>query len=83
MNRQRGLIIASLMVSASIASAHSASEGKKGMEKCLGITAKAMNDCGTSKHTCAGQAVADNDPEEWIYVPTGTCKKITSGSVKK
>ena len=56
--------------------------GKPGFEKCQGVVKAGMNDCGTSKHSCAGQAATDNDPEEWIYVPEGTCKKITGGKVK-
>ncbi len=50
------------------------------MEKCYGVVKKGMNDCGTSKHACAGQAKMDNDPEEWLFLPEGTCKKITGGS---
>jgi len=56
--------------------------GKPGFEKCTGIVKVGMNDCGTSKHACAGMAKVDNDPEEWIYVPKGTCKKIAGGKVK-
>ena len=59
-----------------------AEAGKKGHEKCMGIVKAGMNDCGTSKHACGGHAKTDNDPEEWIYVPTGTCKKIVGGKVK-
>ncbi len=55
--------------------------GKPGMEKCAGIAAAGKNDCGTSKHACAGQAATDNDPEEWVYVPVGTCEKIAGGKV--
>lgn len=44
-------------------------------EKCYGNVKKAQNDCGTSKHSCAGKATADNDPEEWKFVPKGTCEK--------
>ncbi|OUD15642.1 DUF2282 domain-containing protein [Thioflexithrix psekupsensis] len=51
------------------------------VERCAGIVKAGMNDCGTSKHACAGQAKVDNDPEEWILVPTGTCAKITGGKV--
>ncbi|NEP14014.1 MAG: DUF2282 domain-containing protein [Symploca sp. SIO2C1] len=57
--------------------------GKEGMEKCAGIARKGMNDCGTSQHDCAGLAKEDSDPEEWVYVPEGTCKKIVGGTVKK
>ncbi|MDM8566230.1 DUF2282 domain-containing protein [Candidatus Halobeggiatoa sp. HSG11] len=56
--------------------------GKPGMEKCMGIVKVGMNDCGTSKHACAGQAEVDSDPEEWIYVPEGMCAKIVGGTVK-
>ncbi|HBH36629.1 MAG TPA: hypothetical protein DDW45_09965 [Gammaproteobacteria bacterium] len=56
--------------------------GKPGMEKCTGIVKAGMNDCGTSKHACAGQATADGDAEEWVYVPEGTCEKLVGGKVK-
>lgn len=55
---------------------------KEGMEKCKGIAKKAMNDCGTKKHACAGMASADAMANEWVYVPTGTCGKIVNGKVK-
>lgn len=45
-------------------------------EKCYGIAKKALNDCGANGHACAGQARVDNDPEEWIYVPQGTCTQF-------
>jgi uncharacterized membrane protein len=55
----------------------------KNWEKCAGISKAGSNDCGslTDKHGCAGQATADNDPNEWVYVPEGTCTKITGGKV--
>jgi uncharacterized membrane protein len=60
----------------------SAMAGKPGMEKCMGIAKTSMNDCGTSKHACAGQAKTDGDAEEWVYVPVGVCEKIVGGKVK-
>ena len=60
----------------------SAIAGKPGFEKCQGVAKAGMNDCGTSKHSCAGQAKADGDAEEWVYVPEGTCNKIVGGKVK-
>ena len=57
--------------------------GKPGFEKCAGIVKAGKNDCGTSKHACAGQATKDGMAEEWLYVPEGTCKKIVGGKVKK
>lgn len=55
---------------------------KKGFEKCAGIAKKGMNDCGTSKHGCAGMAKKNGAKEEWVYVKTGTCKKIVGGTIK-
>lgn len=45
-------------------------------EKCYGIAKAGQNDCGTATHTCAGQAKKDNQPDEWKYVPKGTCEKL-------
>ena len=54
-------------------------------EKCAGIAKAGMNDCGSldGSHGCAGQAKADNLDIEWVYVPQGTCEKITGGNVAK
>jgi uncharacterized membrane protein len=49
-------------------------------EKCFGIVKKGQNDCGTAKHACAGKAQKDNLPDEWKFVPAGTCKNL-GGSV--
>jgi uncharacterized membrane protein len=54
---------------------------KPGMEKCQGIVKAGKNDCGTSKSSCQGTSTRDNDPDAWIYVPTGTCDKIVGGKV--
>ncbi|MDH3645064.1 MAG: DUF2282 domain-containing protein [Gammaproteobacteria bacterium] len=61
--------------------AQDASAAKEGFEKCAGVVKAGLNDCGTSSHACAGQSKVDNDPEEWIYVPAGTCAKIAGGAV--
>jgi uncharacterized membrane protein len=61
--------------------AQDASAAKEGFEKCAGVVKAGLNDCGTSSHACAGQSKVDNDPEEWIYVPAGTCAKIAGGTV--
>ncbi|MGD9742664.1 MAG: DUF2282 domain-containing protein [Dongiaceae bacterium] len=51
-------------------------------EKCYGIAAAGKNDCQTSTSSCAGTATTDNQPDAWIYVPTGTCVKIAGGSLQ-
>ena len=52
-------------------------------EKCAGIAKAGMNDCGAldGSHQCGGQATIDNADHEWVYVPAGTCTKITGGRV--
>lgn len=51
------------------------------MEKCYGISAKSKNDCAGAMHSCAGQG-AERGADDWIYVPEGTCQKI-SGGIKR
>lgn len=48
-------------------------------EKCYGVSRAGMNDCFTQSNTCAGTAAQDNLSDIWIYVPRGTCRKITGG----
>ncbi len=57
-------------------SAHAADP--KGMEKCFGVAKAGHNDCGSNKtaHACAGQSKVDNDPHDFKYVKTGTCKEM-------
>jgi len=64
-------------------SSNAVPDNPKQWEKCAGIAKQGMNDCGAldGKHGCAGQAKVDNDENEWVYVPKGTCTKITGGVV--
>ncbi|OGO91437.1 MAG: hypothetical protein A3F41_03605 [Coxiella sp. RIFCSPHIGHO2_12_FULL_44_14] len=78
----RAILIA--LTSAGIATttpsiAHTPKE--KNVEKCYGIVKTKMNDCGTPKHACASQAATDRDPNEWIYVLKGNCRRIAGGSL--
>lgn len=51
---------------------------KKNHEKCYGIAKAGQNDCANTatQHSCAGQATVDFGPDDWKYVPKGTCKKL-------
>lgn len=53
-----------------------AAQDKGEREKCYGIAKAGQNDCGTATHTCAGKATRDNAPDDWRYVPRGTCEKL-------
>jgi uncharacterized membrane protein len=48
------------------------------MEKCFGVAKAGRNDCASmsGSHSCAGQAKADNVPDDWTYVAKGTCLDI-------
>jgi uncharacterized membrane protein len=73
--------IAGLVAIANMSGIAAAQDKPAAKEKCFGVAKKATNDCGTAKHSCAGQAAADNLPEEWKYVAKGTCEKM-GGTLK-
>lgn len=73
---------AAMTLSVAAGDADAAQKKKSKREKCYGVVAKGMNDCGTSAHSCAGQAKVDNHPEEWIYLEAGMCKRLAGGSLK-
>jgi len=50
-------------------------------EKCFGVAAPAQNDCQTATHSCAGESKTAAAGDSWIYVPAGTCIKISGGSL--
>lgn len=81
-NRIVNAALTGVMALGLAAASSSAIAGKPGMEKCMGIAKAGQNDCGTSKHACAGMAKVDGDAEEWIYIPEGTCSKIVGGTIK-
>ncbi len=66
-----------------------AADAKAPQEKCFGISKAGQNDCASAggTHSCAGQAKADNDANDWRYVAKGTCAKLggstTAGAEKK
>jgi len=73
---------ASILAVALMSNATVSHAGKEGFEKCQGIAKAGQNDCGANGHSCAGYAAVDGDPQEWVYVPEGTCDKIVGGTVK-
>ncbi|MCK5697880.1 MAG: DUF2282 domain-containing protein [Gammaproteobacteria bacterium] len=83
MGKTKKIILTSLFAMALATIGSTAHAGKPGFEKCQGIAKAGMNDCGTSKHACAGMAKTDADPEEWVYVPEGTCAKIAGNKGNK
>lgn len=70
------------IVSASIAGAATSTLAASSSKyvKCYGVAQKGKNDCGNSRHACAGQATANNQPDEWVYLSKEECMK-KNGSV--
>ena len=60
-------------ISAAAVSAHAADE-----EKCFGIAKAGQNACNSNPrmHSCAGHSKVDNDPNDFVPVPLGTCLKV-------
>lgn len=83
-NTAVGATVASILAASISIGAQAVPDQPKEWEKCAGIAKAGANDCGAldGSHGCAGQAKEDNMPTEWVYVPAGTCDKITGGEVK-
>jgi uncharacterized membrane protein len=62
-----------LGISAAANSAHATDQ-----EKCFGIAKAGQNACNSNPkmHSCAGHSKVDNDPNDFIPVPVGTCLKV-------
>jgi uncharacterized membrane protein len=75
-------IAAMASIAASAASAAPAAQPEYSFEKCFGVVKAGLNDCQTASHSCAGTTTADNQKDSWIYVPAGTCIKITGASTQ-
>lgn len=83
-NKALGLTVAGILAAGISMGANAVPEQPTQWEKCAGIAKAGANDCGAldGSHGCAGQAKSDSLPNEWVYVPAGTCEKITGGVVK-
>lgn len=50
-------------------------------EKCYGVAKAGQNDCATASNSCAGTTTSDAQKDAFLYVPVGTCAKISGGSL--
>jgi uncharacterized membrane protein len=76
MNSKRKLLQSAIAGLVALGLPRASGAQEKGREKCYGIAKAGQNDCGTATHTCAGKAKKDTAPDEWKYVPKGTCEKL-------
>lgn len=70
-------IVLTAALTAAVAAASSLSLAEE-KEKCYGIAQAGLNDCAniTGSHSCAGEAVVDNDPGDFKLVKLGTCESL-------
>ncbi len=73
--------IAGVLALSALAAAGTAFAAEDGKEQCAGIAKAGQNDCATSMNACHGHATADSTAEAWIYLPKGTCQRITGGHI--
>jgi uncharacterized membrane protein len=64
------------VIALGVAQSSEAQDAQGAKEKCYGVAKAGQNDCGTARHSCAGKATKDNAPDEWKYVPKGTCSQM-------
>lgn len=87
MKKQTHIIgaVAGIIAAGAVLNANAVPDQPKEWEKCAGIAKAGKNDCGSfdGKHSCSGLATVTNSDDEWVYVPKGTCEKITGGVVAK
>jgi uncharacterized membrane protein len=50
-------------------------------ERCFGIAKAGKNDCQTANSSCSGTSKRDKQGDAWIYVPKGTCERLSDGSL--
>ena len=74
--------LAALAATAVVAQAGPVANPGADFEKCYGVVKAGLNDCQTASHSCAGTSTADSQGDSWVYVPAGTCAKLTGGSAE-
>jgi len=77
MNKLIANAIAGLLVLDCAVTATSASAADDDV-RCYGAAKAGQNACNNNpaQHTCASRAKTNNDPNDFIYVPKGSCLKI-------
>lgn len=74
--------LAAVAATAAVSQAGPAEQPDYSFEKCYGVVKSGLNDCQTNTHSCAGTSTTDNQGDAWLYVPAGTCAKLTGGATE-
>ena len=48
------------------------------LEKCYGVSKAGKTDCQTSSSACAGTAKKDGQKDAWIFIPKGSCERLSA-----
>jgi uncharacterized membrane protein len=68
-------------LSLGLVSAQAIAAEKPKAEKCYGVAKSGKNDCQTSTNACAGHVKEERRADAWIFLPAGTCERISGGSL--
>ena len=77
------LAVSSLFALSLVAVVQSAYADAVATEQCAGIVKASANDCATSTNECHGHVTSDKNPEAWVYLPKGTCERISGTHLVK
>ncbi len=77
------LAVSSLFALGALAVGESVFADAVATEQCAGIVKGGANDCATSTNECHGHVTSDKNPEGWVYVPKGTCERISGTHLVK
>ena len=83
MNSKQRLLCAAVSGAFALAAASVAYADHENEEQCAGVIKAGKNDCATSRNQCHGHVSVDGNSEAWIYVPKGTCDRISGARVVK
>jgi uncharacterized membrane protein len=76
----RNTVFVASALAAALSFALAPSAQAQDTEQCYGVAKAGQNDCKAGSHDCKGQSEVDADPDSFVLLPVGTCKKIDGGS---
>jgi len=78
----RNTVFVASALAAALSLALAAGAQAQDTERCYGVAKAGQNDCKAGSHDCKGQSEVDADPDSFVLLPVGTCKKIEGASLQ-
>ena len=75
--------VTSALALAGTTTAVNAIAADESMEQCAGVVKAGKNDCATATNACHGHVTENANPMAWIYLPKGTCERISGARIVK